>query len=89
MLRLKNYGRYFQEIQVSPKKMTEPMSIRLDQEVYDQLCGVIEATGGEITRSEIINRSVRLFLHVLSSEPSMIAGYNRLAGKSVTQKTGS
>ena len=65
---------------------TDPFSIRLDADVYDRLWSIIEGTGGEITRSEIIDRAVRLFLHVLESEPAMIPGYDPDRQKSVAQK---
>jgi hypothetical protein len=63
----------------------EPFSVRISQDSFERIWSVIEATGGEITRSEIIDRAVKLFLNVLESEPAMIPGYNPDAKVSVRQ----
>ena len=65
---------------------TDPFSVRLAPELYDRLMAVIQATGGEITKSEIIERSINAYLRLLELEPSMIHGYDPDAHKSVTQR---
>lgn len=65
---------------------TDPFSVRLTPELYDRLMAVIQATGGEITKSEIIERSINTFLKLLELEPTMITTYDPDAHKSVTQK---
>jgi metal-responsive CopG/Arc/MetJ family transcriptional regulator len=65
---------------------TDPFSVRLSEDLYERLFVVIQRTGGEITKSEIIERAVNLYLAVLEREPSMIPTYDPEARLSVTQR---
>ena len=47
---------------------------------------VIQATGGEVTRTALVERSLDMFLRVLELEPTMIPKYNHRAHLSVSQK---
>ena len=64
---------------------TDPFSVRLSKELYDQIFRVIECTGGEITKTEIIERAVKAYLRLLELEPTMIPHYDPDARMSVTQ----
>lgn len=64
---------------------TDPFSVRLSEDLYDRLFVVIQKTGGEVTKSELIERAVNLYLAVLEKEPSMIPTYDPDARLSVTQ----
>ncbi|MDY0274775.1 MAG: hypothetical protein RBR42_04955 [Desulfomicrobium sp.] len=66
----------------------DPLSVRLTPEMYDRLMAVIQATGGEITKTEIIERSIDVFLRLLELEPSMIPEYDPKIYLSVIQKGG-
>ena len=65
---------------------TDPFSVRLSEDLYDRLFVVIQKTGGEVTKSELIERAVNLYLAVLEKEPSMIPAYDPDAMLSVTQR---
>ena len=65
---------------------SDPFSVRLSPELYEQLMDVIQATGGEITKTELIERSINVYLKLLSLEPSMIHQYNPEVHLSVTQR---
>lgn len=67
---------------------TDPFSVRLTPELYERLMAVIQATGGEITKSEIIERSINTYLRLLELEPTMIPQYDPDAHLSVTQRKG-
>ena len=65
---------------------TDPFSVRLSKDLYDRIFRVIECTGGEITKTEIIERAVKAYLHLLELEPTMIPHYDPDARLSVTQR---
>lgn len=65
---------------------TDPFSVRLSEDLYDRLFVVIQKTGGEVTKSELIERAVNLYLAVLEKEPSMIPEYDPEAHLSVSQR---
>ena len=65
---------------------TDPFSVRLSEDLYDRLFVVIQKTGGEVTKSELIERAVNLYLAVLEKEPSMIPTCDPEARLSVTQR---
>lgn len=67
---------------------TDPFSVRLSRELYDRIFRVIEATGGEVTKTQIIERAVNLYLAILENEPSMIPEYDPDFEKSVTHRRG-
>ena len=62
------------------------LSVRLTPEMQDRIMAVIQATGGEITRTALVERSLDMFLRVLELEPTMIHQYNPRAHLSVSQK---
>ena len=66
--------------------ITDPFSVRLTPELYHRLMAVIQATGGEITKTEIIERSINAYLRLLELEPNMIPQYDPSAHKSVAQR---
>lgn len=65
----------------------EPTSVRLSEDMQERIMAVIQATGGEITRTEIIERSIDVFLRLLELEPSMIPEYDPEIYLSVIQKS--
>ena len=65
---------------------TDPFSIRLPKELYDDIFAVIAATGGEVTKSDIIHRAVKNYLALLRVNPTMLPNYNPSLEKSVTQQ---
>lgn len=67
---------------------TDPFSVRLTPELYARLMAVVQATGGEITKTEIIERSINTYLRLLELEPTMIPQYDPEAHMSVTQRKG-
>ena len=64
---------------------TDPFSIRLPKELYDDIFAVIAATGGEVTKSDIIHRAVKNYLALLRVNPTMLPNYNPSLDKAVTQ----
>ena len=64
---------------------TDPFSIRLPQELYDDIFSVIAATGGEVTKSDIIHRAVKNYIALLRINPTMLPNYDPSLEKSVTQ----
>lgn len=66
---------------------SEPTSVRLSEDMQERIMAVIQATGGEITRTEIIERSIDVFLRLLELEPSMIPEYDPEIYLSVIQKS--
>ena len=64
---------------------TDPFSIRLPKELYDDIFAVIAATGGEVTKSDIIHRAVKNYLALLRVNPTMLPNYNHSLDKAVTQ----
>ena len=64
---------------------TDPFSIRLPKELYDDIFAVIAATGGEVTKSDIIHRAVKNYLALLRVNPTMLPNYNTSLDKAVTQ----
>ena len=65
---------------------TDPFSIRLPKELYDDIFAVIAATGGEVTKSDIIHRAVKNYLALLRVNPTMLPNYNPSLDKAVTQQ---
>ena len=65
---------------------TDPFSIRLPQELYDDIFSVIAATGGEVTKSDIIHRAVKNYIALLRINPTMLPNYDPSLEKSVTQQ---
>ena len=65
---------------------TDPFSIRLPKELYDDIFAVFAATGGEVTKSDIIHRAVKNYLALLRVNPTMLPNYNPSLEKSVTQQ---
>ena len=63
------------------------LNVRLTPEMQARIMAVIQATGGEITRTALIERSLDMFLRVLELDPTMIPQYNPRAHLSVSQKT--
>ena len=43
---------------------TDPFSVRLTPDLYERLIAVIQATGGEVTRTALVERSLDMFLRV-------------------------
>ena len=64
---------------------TDPFSIRLPKELYDDIFAVIAATGGEVTKSDIIHRAAKNYLALLRVNPTMLPNYNPSLDKAVTQ----
>ena len=64
---------------------TDPFSIRLPKELYDDIFAVIAATSGEVTKSDIIHRAVKNYLTLLRVNPTMLPNYNPSLDKAVTQ----
>ena len=62
------------------------LNVRLTPEMQDRIMAVIQATGGEVTRTALVERSLDMFLRVLELEPTMIPEYNPKAHLSVSQK---
>ena len=62
------------------------LNVRLTPEMQDRIMAVIQATGGEVTRTALVERSLDMFLRVLELEPTMIPQYNPRAHLSVSQK---
>lgn len=62
------------------------LSVRLSPELNARLMDVIQATGGEVTKTAIVERSINAFLRLLELEPSMIPEYDPEAHLSVTQR---
>ena len=62
------------------------LNVRLTPEMQDRIMAVIQATGGEVTRTALVERSLDMFLRVLELEPTMIPKYNPKAHLSVSQK---
>lgn len=62
------------------------LNVRLTPEMQARIMAVIQATGGEITRTALVERSLDMFLRVLELEPTMIPQYNPSAHLSVSQK---
>lgn len=62
------------------------LNVRLTPEMQDRIMAVIQATGGEVTRTALVERSLDMFLRVLELEPTMIPQYNHRAHLSVSQK---
>lgn len=71
---------------VSVMAHSDPFSIRLPQELYDEIFSVISATGGEVTKSEIIHRAIKNYLALLRLNPTMLPNYAPERDKSVTQQ---
>ena len=67
---------------------TDPFSVRLSEDLYQRLFTVIQKTGGEITKSEIIERAIIMYLTILEKEPTMIPEYDPDARLSITQPSG-
>ena len=64
---------------------TDPFSIRLPKELYDDIFAVIAATGGEVTKSDIIHRAVKNYLALLRVNPTKLPYYNPSLDKTDTQ----
>lgn len=64
------------------------LSVRLSPELNARLMDVIQATGGEVTKTAIVERSINAFLRLLELEPSIIPEYDPDAHLSVTQRKG-
>lgn len=64
------------------------LSVRLSPQLNAKLMEVIQATGGEVTKTAIVERSINAFLKLLELEPSMIPEYDPEAHLSVTQRRG-
>jgi hypothetical protein len=47
---------------------------------------VIQATGGEVTKTAIVERAIKAFLRLLELEPTIIPEYDPEAHLSVSQK---
>lgn len=62
------------------------LSVRLSPELNARLMDVIQATGGEVTKTAIVERSINAFLKLLELEPSMIPEYDPDAHLSVSQR---
>ena len=62
------------------------LNVRLTPEMQERIMAVIQATGGEVTRTALVERSLDMFLRVLELEPTMIPQYNPRAHLSVSQK---
>lgn len=62
------------------------LSVRLSPQLNAKLMEVIQATGGEVTKTAIVERSINAFLKLLELEPSMIPEYDPEAHLSVTQR---
>lgn len=65
---------------------TDPFSIRLPKELYDDIFSVIAATGGEVTNPDIIHRAVKNYFALLMVNPTMLPNYNPSLDKAVTQQ---
>ena len=65
---------------------TDFLNVRLTPELNAQIMAVIQATGGEVTKTAIVERSIGIFLKLLELEPSMIPEYDPEAHLSVSQR---
>lgn len=62
------------------------LSVRLTPELNSELMDVIQATGGEVTKTAIVERAIKAFLRLLELEPTIIPEYDPEAHLSVSQK---
>ena len=67
---------------------SDPYSIRFSEETEERLFEVIRACSGECRRSDIIRKSVDIFLRMLPACPEILEGYDKAKDQSVIQKTG-
>ncbi len=62
------------------------LSVRLTPELNSELMDVIQAIGGEVTKTAIVERAIKAFLRLLELEPTIIPEYDPEAHLSVSQK---
>lgn len=64
---------------------SDPVSIRLPQDLYDRLFSVIAATGNEYNKSQIVVLALKTYFAILDYNPAMLEYYDRDRDTSVTQ----
>lgn len=64
---------------------SDPVSIRLPQDLYDRLFSVIAATGNEYNKSQIVVLALQTYFAILDYNPAMLEHYDRDRDTSVTQ----
>ena len=64
----------------------ERFTLRMPKRLYDELFAVIAATEAEVTRTQLIIRAIRFYLHNLRHTPSMLEFYDIERDVSVRQK---
>ena len=64
---------------------TDPFSIRLDPELYNEVMAVIGATEGGISKSGLIALALRSYLALLRINPGMLEDYDISRDRSVAR----